>query len=73
MTRTARFDIYGRLQILVEQSEKGYQLYVLGAEGKKRPFHDFEIPEKLPFDGLDSYLDDMFHELAMPGKKIKKI
>jgi hypothetical protein len=69
----ARFDIYGRMQLLVEQGKGGYRMYILGAEGKRRLFNDFTIPDNLTLDELASYLDDMLHELAKPGQRVRRI
>lgn len=69
----ARFDIYGRMQLLVEQDKGGYRMYILGAEGKRRLFNDFTIPDNLTLDELASYLDDMLHELAKPGQRVLRI
>ena len=64
----ARFDIYGRMQLLVEQDKGGYRMYILGADGKRRLFNELTIPDNLTLDELASYLDDMLHELAKPGQ-----
>lgn len=69
----ARFDIYGRMQLLVEQDKSGYRMYILGAEGKRRLFNDFTIPDNLTINELASYLDDMLHELAKPGQRVLRI
>lgn len=73
MSGRARFDIYGRMQLLVEQDKGGYRMYILGAEGKRRLFNDFTIPDNLTLDELASYLDDMLHELAKPGQRVLRI
>jgi hypothetical protein len=69
----ARFDIYGRMQLLVEQDKGGYRMYILGAEGKRRPFNEFTIPDNLTLDELTPYLDEMLHELAKPGQRVLRI
>lgn len=73
MAGRARFDIYGRMQLLVEHDKSGYRMYILGAEGKRRLFNDFAIPDSLTFDELAPFLDEILHELAKPGQKVLRV
>jgi hypothetical protein len=52
--------------MVVEPSAKGWQLLVLGADGK-RSLADVVIPEFIQEHELAQYLDDVFHEAATPA------
>ena len=57
-----KFDVFGKV-MLVEASAVGWQLFILGNEGK-RLRSDMVIPDFIREDELAQYLDDMFHEMA---------
>jgi hypothetical protein len=59
------FDVFGQL-MLVEPAAQGWQLFVLGADGK-RSLADVVIPEFIRQPELAQYLDDVFHEAATPA------
>lgn len=62
-----RFNVFGRL-LLVEAGTDGWKAFYMGADGKRR-VADFSIPEFLREDELAQYLDDLFHEYAMPWNR----
>ena len=69
--RLTRFEVFGR-HVLVEWTEKGWQAYYLGDEGKRRAASDIIIPNDVVESGLDQYLADLCHEWATersPGVK----
>jgi len=57
-----KFDVFGRIMI-AETDGNRWQLYVLGADGKRSPA-DIGVPDFVQEHELEQYLDDMFHEMA---------
>jgi hypothetical protein len=68
-----RFDVYGRMQLIVDRVDDGYRVYEVGAEGKRRLLHDLHVPAEFDEEGILRYLDDVFHELGRPGRTIRRI
>ena len=62
--RGFHFNVFGRLITVVATSD-GWEAYILGSEGKRRPA-EFVVPGFIPEDGLRQYLADIFHECATP-------
>ncbi len=67
-----RFDIYGRYRLDVVREDGRWALYRLDG-GKRRAVTDFAIPNVLQTEELETYLDDMLHELARPGDVVRCI
>jgi hypothetical protein len=42
-------------------------------EGKRVPLDDVVIPANAKEEELQTYLDDLFHELATPGRTIRRV
>jgi hypothetical protein len=63
--KSIKLDVFGR-SMLVEESQAGWSLFYLGAEGKRRPAHDLVIPDHLPEAEIETYLADLCHEWATP-------
>jgi hypothetical protein len=63
--KSIKLDVFGR-RMLVEESQTGWSLFYLGAEGKRRPAHDLVIPDDLPEAEIETYLADLCHEWATP-------
>jgi hypothetical protein len=70
MPAPRRFDVFGKIMI-AEPSPKGWQLLVLGADGKRSPV-DVVIPHFVHEHELEQYLDDLFHEMATPANPCVK-
>jgi hypothetical protein len=64
------FDVFGKIMI-AEPSPNGWQLFVLGADGKRSPA-DVVIPHFVQEHELEQYLDDLFHEVATPANPCVK-
>ena len=62
--REFRFNVFGRL-IAVVGSERGWAVFHLGPDGKRRPA-EVAIPRSVPDAELAEYLADIFHEAATP-------
>jgi len=64
MQNEYRFNAFGRLLAVVRKNDR-WLVFVLGAEGKRRPA-DLHIPSALAADELAQYLGDLLHEAATP-------
>ena len=67
-----KFDIYGRFQLEVLREKDHWSVYRL-APGMRTPVHDFVVPPELTESQLASFLDDVFHESAVPGARIRHL
>jgi hypothetical protein len=67
-----RFDIYGRYEIEVARDGATWKAFSVG-EGKRVPLDDILIPPDVREDELQTYLDDLLHELATPGRTIRRV
>lgn len=66
------FDIYGRFQLAIERNDQEWIAYRQG-DGVRRRETDIVLPAHLTEDELPSYLDDLYHELALPGMAVRKV
>lgn len=63
-----RLDIFGR-PFLAERTERGWELFHPGAEGKRGPPLELPIPPFVRSDAeLTAYLADLCHEWATPAQ-----
>jgi len=60
------FDVFGRL-MQAQRTDGRWQLFLVGAEGKKRPVPDVSVPPHLSAEELLTFLDDLYHEFASPS------
>ncbi|MGI9494168.1 MAG: DUF7661 family protein [Geminicoccaceae bacterium] len=67
-----RYDIYGKFQLEVVRDGDRWVVYRLD-NGKRRMMLDVIVPSELSEDEIETYLDDMLHEWARPGKAIRRI
>jgi hypothetical protein len=65
-TESLLFDVFGRM-MQAQRADGSWQLFLLGAEGKKRPVPDVSVPPHLSADELLTFLDDLYHEFASPS------
>lgn len=61
--KSLKFDVFGRDVVIVE-TEKGWQAFYLGNEGKRRPANDIVVPSNIAESKVLQYLDDLCHEWA---------
>ena len=61
---TRRFSVFGR-PMAVEPAAGGWQVFLLGPDGKRRPA-GVSVPPELPEHELGIWLGDVFHEAATP-------
>ena len=67
-----RFDVYGRFQLEVVRAGAGWMVYRLG-HGRREAMADLVIPPGTQADDILRYLDDLLHELAEPGRVLRRI
>jgi len=65
-----RLDIHGRFQLEILRDRDRWVAYRIGT-GTRVPDPDVVIPASVPPDGIPTFLDDLFHELAGPGTAIR--
>ena len=56
-----KFDVFGRL-VLAERSNRGWRIYYLGDEGKRRLADDLMVPPFITESEIGHYLADLCHE-----------
>lgn len=62
MPNRLMFDVFGK-RMLVEKATDGWQLFLVGAEGKRLRV-EIAIPAFVTEGELEQFLDDIFHEAA---------
>lgn len=63
MAKPILVDVFGRMAQLVRM-EGGWQLFLLGNEGKKRLVQEFAAAPSMSEAEVLDYLDDLYHEWA---------
>ncbi|MDJ0611058.1 MAG: hypothetical protein QNJ67_18935 [Kiloniellales bacterium] len=67
-----RFGIYGRYELEVVREGGAWAVYRV--EGKRRrPERDLVVPPEITEAEVQTYLDDLLHELARPGTAIERL
>lgn len=56
-------DVFGR-HVLVTETDDGWSVFYLGADGKRRPAPEIVVPADIAASGLVRYMDDPGHEWA---------
>jgi hypothetical protein len=64
-----KFDVYGRFQLEVVREKDQWVAYRLGLG--KRALADLAIPSSVAPSEVETYLDDLLHELAGPGQSVR--
>ncbi|MDH5739000.1 MAG: hypothetical protein OEY77_01600 [Nitrospira sp.] len=57
------FDMFGRL-MQAQRRDGCWQLFLVGAEGKKRPVPDVSVPPHPSAEEPLTFLDDLHHKLV---------
>lgn len=65
-----RFNIYNRFVLEIIREDERWIAFRIG-EGIKAPDDNLIIPQDLEPSELITFLDDMFHEFARPGRSIE--
>ena len=67
-----RFAFYGRFDLHVTRRGGSWEVFRL-VDGKRKAVSDIFIPAAIEADEIERYLNDLLHELARPGKSIRRI
>ena len=71
--KTLKFDVFGR-DVLIVETESGWQAFYLGNEGKRRPARDIIVPPNILESEIAQYLDDLCHEWPTElNKSVKRV
>ena len=65
-----KFNIYDRFVLEIIRKEKRWIAFRIG-EGVKMPESNLIVPQDLEESDLIIFVEDIFHELAQPGKSIE--
>ena len=65
-----KFDVYGRFQLEVLREGGQWVVYRL-APGKRVRATDLIIPSEVEPNEIATFLDDLLHEGAVPGKHVQ--
>ena len=71
--RPLRFDVYGRYVLIVERHGGNWRILQVGDDGKRGLRDDIVIPGDLSADGIAQHLDDLLHESAHPGARVRRL
>jgi hypothetical protein len=66
------FDIYGRFEVEVLKISDGWMAYRY-SNGLRAPLRDLVLPDNLKESDLEQFLDDHYHEYALPGQAVRRI
>ena len=58
-----RFNVFGKIMSVQRQNDE-WILYVHSGNGVRSRVYDIVIPEDLPDEALEVFLDDIYHEHA---------
>jgi hypothetical protein len=65
-----KFNIYDRFVVEIIRKEKRWVAFRVG-EGVKVPESNLIVPQDLEASELITFVEDMYHEFARPGKSIE--
>lgn len=68
---TLRFDVFGR-DVLLVRSASGWDAFLMGPEGKRRPAREIFVPSSIAETQLEQYLGDLCHEWASERHPVVK-
>jgi hypothetical protein len=66
-----RFDVYGLFELEVRRTAEGWAVWRVG-EGRYREA-GIVIPSEVPAEGVERYLDDLLHEGARDGRRLRRL
>jgi len=66
------FDIYGQFRVEVVREGEQWVAYRLEL-GKRLRLNDVVMPASLHSSEIAVYLDDLYHEKAVPGQAVREI
>lgn len=72
LNRNMKFNIYNRFVLEIIRKDRRWIAFRIG-EGIKVPEDNLIVPQDLEESELITFIEDMFHEFARPGKSIEKL
>jgi hypothetical protein len=67
-----KFDVYGRFQLEVQRENSAWVVRQLN-DGKCPLVADAIIPAHFGEDEIIAYIDDLYHEGARPGQRVRRL
>ncbi len=67
-----RFDFYGRFALHVERQDNSWAVFRV-INRRRQAVRDLIIPSTIREDEIERYLDDLLHEHATPGSRIRRL
>jgi hypothetical protein len=67
-----KVDVFGRFQLDVVREGQRWVVYRLEL-GKRIPWSELAIPATLEAGEICEYLDDLYHEMAKPGQRVREL
>lgn len=67
-----KVDVYGKFQLEVAREGQRWVAYRL-SPGKRSEWNELVIPPGLEAAEICEYLDDLFHEGARPGQRVRQL
>ncbi|MEJ2283413.1 MAG: hypothetical protein P8X85_07455 [Desulfobacterales bacterium] len=61
MTNSITMDVFGR-RIRAARSDRGWQMYYLSSDGKRRPADDIMVPAFVTESEIVNFMADLCHE-----------
>jgi hypothetical protein len=63
MCKSIKLDVFGK-HVLSMRTDKGWSIFYLSDDGKRRPARDIFVPEFVSESEIVTYLADLCHEWA---------
>jgi hypothetical protein len=69
-----RFDVYGRMQVVVSEDPSGFlRVEEIGGDGKRRVLHSIAVSNGASEDEIIDALEAACHEVGRPGESIRRL
>jgi hypothetical protein len=65
-----KLDVYGRFFAEVVRDADRWSVYRID-QGRRMKMGDLSIPDSLPPEEVARFLEDLWHEYALPGRRIR--
>ncbi len=67
-----KFDVYGRFLVEVIRRGEDWEVFLL-EPGRRARMTEVAIPAETPIEKIPYYLEDLWHESALPGKTVRPV
>lgn len=72
-----RFDVYGRMVVVVERAGDGWRAWRVGPDGKRTELRDIPFPwsadDEVSEETVSAHLEDVFHEYGTEGRTLRRL